>query len=416
MSEQALSGIKVIEYADFISGPFCTKLMADLGAEVIKIENSPIGDSARRTEPFLNDNPHPEKSGLFLYLNTNKRSITLNLKTQRGAEIFKELIKTADVLVENWAPSTMNKLGLGYESLNKLNHKLIMTSITPFGQTGPYSHFKGDDLTCWHMSGLAYHTPMGGVNNLDTDPPLKPGGRQSDFIAGSTAAIATMFAFIACQATGEGQYVDISQQESIACFLRQQIPYYTYDPTGVYQKWYGNRKSWLRGIGYLPCKNGYVVCGCREEYQWRSFLTLAVGQDWEQDERFRVLFMNGFDLYKFLDEFGSVRPIVIEWTMKHDKEEITALAQAKEIPIVPANSVEDLSTSPQFAERDFFVEIEHPCGSELRYPGAPYKLSRTPWQIGMPAPLIGQHNKEILCGRLGYTSQDLVMMRESGVI
>lgn len=416
MSEQALSGMKVIEYADYISGPFCTKLMADMGAEVIKIEEPALGDSARRAEPFLNDEPHPERSGLFLYVNTNKLGVTINVKTQRGAEIFKELIKTADVLVENLPPSTLNKLGLGYESLNKINPKLVMTSITPFGQTGPYSHFKGDDLICCHMSGLAYHTPMGGVNDPKTEPPLKPGGQQSDFVAGATAATATMFAYIACKANGKGQHIDVSQQESMSCFLRHQVPFYTYDPTGVYQKWYGTRDAWLRGIGYLPCKNGFVVCGCREEYQWRAFLELAVGRDWEKDERFSVLFAKGFDLYTFLEQYNSIRPIIVDWTLKHDKEEITLLAQAKEIPIVAANSAEDLLNSPQYADRKFFVNIEHPVAGKLQYPGAPYKLSRTPWQITRPAPLLGQHNEEVLCNRLGYTRENIKTWHESGII
>jgi crotonobetainyl-CoA:carnitine CoA-transferase CaiB-like acyl-CoA transferase len=213
-----------------------------------------------------------------------------------------------------------------------------------------------------------------------------------------------------------GQHVDISQQESIACFLRHQVSFYTYDPSGIYQKWYGSRELWLRGIGYLPFKNGYVVCGCREEYQWKAFLELAVGQDWEKDERLRLLFVNGFDLFKFLEEYNSVRPIIVEWTTQYDKEEITILAQAKGIPIVSANSAEDLLNSPQYAEREFFVDIEHPYTGKLRYPGAPYKLSRTPWRVQKPAPLIGQDNEEIFCKRLGYTNKDVKTMQEQGII
>ncbi len=416
MVSSALSDLKVIEYADFISGPFCGKLMADLGAEVIKIEGPSSGDSSRRHGPFFKDEPHPEQSGLFLYLNTNKKSLTLNLKTSTGASIFRELIQGADVLIENTPPSTMKDLGLDYGTLRQLNPRLVMTSITPFGQYGPYVHYKADDLICCQMSGLSYNTPFGGVNNQEEEPPLKPGGRQSDFIAGSTAAIATMFGLSARQTSGSGQYIDISQREAVASFLRHQIPFYTYDPQGIYLSWYGSRTQGRRGLGYLPCQNGYVANGCREEYQWKAFLEMVVGPGWENDERLKSLFSKGFDLFTFLDSWEIVRPIVTEWTARHTKEDITAAAQARGIPIVPYNSSEDVFKSSQFQAHGFFVEVDHPCTGKLRYPGAPYKLSGTPWQINSPAPLLGQHNEEILCNRLGYTRQDLVVMRQSGII
>jgi crotonobetainyl-CoA:carnitine CoA-transferase CaiB-like acyl-CoA transferase len=162
LADGALADLKVVEYADSISGSYCGKLMADLGADVIKIEAPTSGDTARKTGPFPNDIPDAEKSGLFLYLNTNKRSVTLDLTTKAGADIFRELVKTADVLIENTHPSTMAGLGLDYESLSQINPRLVMTSVTPFGQSGPYSQWKGNDLICTHMSGLAFHTPMGG--------------------------------------------------------------------------------------------------------------------------------------------------------------------------------------------------------------------------------------------------------------
>ncbi len=511
MNEQALSDLKVLEYADFISGPFCAKLMADLGAEVIKIEEPSFGDTARQTGPFPNDIPHPERSGLFLYLNTNKRSITLNPQTLTGANMFRELVKTADILVENISPSTMEKLGLDYESLRQLNPRLIMTSVTPFGQFGPYSHYKANDLICYQMSGLGYHTRAWGVE--PRLKPVKPGGRQSDFIAGSTAAVATMFAVAARQALGVGQHLDVSQQESIACFLRNGVSAYTYDPEGMYRNWFGSRaRTRRRGFGYLPCKDGYVINGSREEYQWRALMELVVGDEWEQDKRFKGALNGEFDVNTFLVEWGETigsvilewtmkrtkeevttaaqsrgvpivpwggsfgfgylrckdgyvvngcreeyqwRPllelvvgdewekderfkgapngeydfatftrewgatigsVILEWTTKHTREEVTTAAQSKGVPIVPCNSTEDLFKSSQFAERGFFVEIDHSETGKLSYPGAPYKLSETPWRVDQPAPLLGQHNEEILCGKLGYSKQDLVRLRESGVI
>ena len=417
MSEQALSDLKVIEYAESVSGPFCAKLMADIGADVVKVEESPLGDPARQVGPFPGDEPHPERSGLFLYLNTNKYSITLNPRTETGVKILKELIQTADILIENMPPATMKKLGLDYDSLNHLNPGLIVTSVTPFGQSGPYSDYKGNDLVCSHMSGLAYHTPAGGVDNPDEEPPLKPGGRQSDYIAGSTAAAATMFAVIHRRVTGLGQHIDVSQQESIACFLRHQVPYYTYDPE-QYAARYGDRtKSQLRGLfGYLPCLDGYVVNGSREEYQWKDLLEMVTGEDWEKNETVKEVLGGEFNLYTFLEKSDSIRPIILEWMMGHTKEEITAMAQERRIPIVSCNSAKDLFQSPHLAERKSFIEVEHSQAGRLTYPGAPYRFSETPWRVNSPAPLLGEHNEKILCGRLGYSWQNLAQMHASGII
>ena len=604
MSDGALSDLRVLEYSDFVSGPFCTKLMADLGAEVIKIERPSSGDTARQTGPFPSDIPHPELSGLFLYLNTNKRSITLDPGTSTGAVIFKELVKTVDILVENMPPSTMKRLGLDYESLRRINPRLIMTSITPFGQSGPYSHRRANDLICCQMSGIAYHTPIGGVDGPEK-PPLKPGGRQSDYIAGSTAAAATMLAVIARKTLGTGQHQDVSQHESIASFLRHQVAFHTYDPEleinlrqfdssrriprilpckdgfvvnrcreehqwkallelaagdewekdkrlrgalngefdlaavlteaektiqPVISEWTMQRtkeevlaavqssdipitspmaphgfvylpckdgfvvnrcregSQWqallglvggdewekdkrLRGLldgeldlaaflaeagtviwpmmtkwamqrtkeeilsaaqsrelpivlpggfygfGYLPCKDGYVISGCREAYQWRAFIGLVAGDSWEEDERFKGLLEGEFDIAVFLAEAGpAIWPMMTEWAEIRTREEITAAAQSKGIPIVPCNTTEDLFRSPHFLERQFLVEIDHPQAGRLRYPGAPYHLSETPWRVEQPAPLLGRHNQEILCERLGYSREELEAMRAAGII
>ena len=604
MSDAALSDLTVLEYSDFASGPFCAKLMADLGADVIKIEKPSSGDSARQAGPFPGDTPHPERSGLFLYLNTNKKSITLDASTETGARIFTELVKTADVLVENMPPGTMKELGLDYESLRRINPGLVMTSISPFGQSGPYSHRKANDLICCQMSGIAFHTPIGGVDS-PARPPLKPGGRQSEYIAGATAASATMFAVIARQTLGEGQHLDVSQQESIASFLRHQVAFHTYEPaaeaylrqfdsgarmrralpcrdgfvvhrcgdepqwrallelaagddwekdqrfTGILDRdldlsvllaaapetvqaaimeWTMHRtkeevvaaarnrdipvispagsyafgflpcrdgfvvnrcreksqwqtllelvagNAWEKdsklsgllagesdlagslseaadtiqpmimewtiqrtkdevttaaqdrgipimlpggfyGFGYLPCKDGHVVCGCREDYQWREYIGLVAGDGWQEDERFKGLLGEEFDLITFLTEVGPIIwPMLTEWATGRTREEVTVAAQSRGIPILPCNTTEEVFKSPQFSERQFLIEIDHPETGRLHYPGAPYHLSETPWRVERPAPLLGQHNEEILCERLGCSKEELASMRESGII
>ncbi len=510
MADGALADLRVVEYADSISGSYCGKLMADLGADVIKIEAPSSGDAARKTGPFPDDILDAEQSGLFLYLNTNKRSVTLDPATRAGADIFRELVKTADVLIESTSPSTMAGLGLDYESLRQIIPRLVMTSVTPFGQSGPYSTWKGNDLICTHMSGLAFHTPMGGVDS-DEKPPLKPGSRQSDFIAGSTAACATMFAVMARKKLDAGQHVDVSQHESIASFLRHQVAYYTYDPEGMayHQQFDRSMRVWpilsrpmpckdgyvfikcnqqsqwqalmglvagntwqneqhlkgmfegdfdqgiflttwgetirsmvvewtmqqteagalataqnlniplspsrYPGLGYLPCKDGYVVCGCREGYQWQQLLALVVGDELKDDERFRGLFDTDFDLVEFLTTTGPMLwPEIVKWAKGRTREEITTAAQGRGVPIVPCNTIEDLFESAHLRDRRFLVEIDHPQAGSLLYPGAPYRLSETPCAVDRPAPLLGQHNREILEDGLGLSAQELASMKATG--
>ncbi len=193
MVQGALYDLKILEYAQFISGPYCAKLMADLGAEVIKVEAPGLGDRARRYGPFPQDIPHPEKSGLFIYLNSNKKGITLDLHTTTGMKIFKELVRWADILVENNPPQFMKRLRLNYETLKEVNPRLIMISITPFGLTGPYRDYKTTELITFHMSGLGYETP-GSVDDPEKEPPLKAAGHQASFLGGTMGALLTLFA------------------------------------------------------------------------------------------------------------------------------------------------------------------------------------------------------------------------------
>ena len=214
MADSALSGLKVVELGDFIAAPYCAKLMADMGAEVIKIEPPGLGDSARRYGPFPNDEPHSERSLLFAYMNTSKLGITLDVTKPLGKRVFRELLKDADVLVEANPPKTMEELGLDYDSIKDVNPGLIVTSITPFGQTGPYRDYKATELVSFHIGGIGYPTP-GDVVNPDTSPPMKAPGHQADIMAGVTGASASMTALFAREFTGEGQHIDVSEQETL---------------------------------------------------------------------------------------------------------------------------------------------------------------------------------------------------------
>ena len=403
MGEGALSDLKVVEYADFISGPFCAKLMADLGADVVKVE-PPAGDTARRYGPFPGDVPHPEKSGLFLYLNTNKQGVTLDLTSAAGARIFKEIIGQADILIENHPPSMMIKLGLGYEALTKINPGLIMTSISPFGQSGPYRDYKTTNLVAMHMGSVGYYTP-GAVDDLQREPPLKGGGHQADFIAGLIAALMSLSGIFMRAATGVGQHIDLSEHEAVAFNLMRDLSSYTYD--GMLP---GRLKSQVRGFGsFVPCADGYVQLYMTDDRQWRGFLEAIGNPEWARDGRYG-------DAASRIGNWESLEAHVAAWTRKRRKEEIYHAVQSRHAACGPVNTIDEVLSSQQLASRGFFIEVDHPEAGTFRYPGAPCKLSETPFRVIRPAPRLGEHNEEILNQRLGHTRTELVRMRAAGVI
>ncbi len=403
MPDQALADLKVVEFGSFVSAPQCAKLLADLGAEVIKVEEPGVGDEARRKEPFAGDTPGIERSGLFAYLNTNKLGVTLNPKTSTGKSIFKELIKAADVLVENNSPKVMERLGLRYSDLEAVNPQLVMTSITPFGQYGSYKDFKACELNLYHVSGFGYQTTQ--TYKEPVLPPVKAGGCQSLFSAGTVGALATMCALRARKLIGQGQQVDISVQECMAGQLEMQFEYWTFEGQIIG----GLRTPFLAPMMPLRCKDGWVYTQCLEEHHFDNLVKAMGNPEWASSE----LFKDRLSRARYVD---ALEVMLNEWSSQYTKEEVFHMGQAEHVPIAPANNAEDLLNNPHLKAREFFIDIEHPVIGTAQYPGAPYRLSKTPWRIKRPAPLLGEHNEEIYCKRLGYTKQDLVKMKETGVI
>ena len=404
MENYALSDLKVVELASFISGPFCAKLMGDLGAEVIKVEEPGVGDEARRHEPFKDDIPHPERSGLFLYLNTNKLGVTLNLRTATGLRIFKELVRGADILVENNHPSLVEELGIEYQTLKEINPTLIMISISPFGQSGPYRDYKTSNLVSIHMGGIGYVTPWI-VDDLEHQPPLKGGGRQADFLAGLSAAIVTMAAVWQRQMSGLGCHIDLSEHEAVAAIVGRDLVSHTMDDLVQ-----------TRGVppvagafSLIRCKNGYFQVYVREDRQWWPFVEAIGSPGWAREERFK-------DPQSRTDNWDALEPLIWDSTKDINKEEIFHKCQADHIACAPANDMEEVFRSGHLEARGTFVEIDHPQAGKARYPRALHHLSRTPSRATCPAPLLGEHNGEIISGRLGYSREELVRMREAGVI
>jgi crotonobetainyl-CoA:carnitine CoA-transferase CaiB-like acyl-CoA transferase len=404
MPDAALSDIKVLDLTHHIAGPYCTKLLADFGAEVIKIEPPGRGDPARRAGPFYQDEPHPDKSGLFLHLNTNKLGATLNLKAPEGVRIFKELLKDADVVVENFAPRVMPGLGLSYQELAKVNPRVIMTSISNFGQTGPYRDFVATELTLFAMECQMSHT-----GSPDREP-IYLGGAVSQYLAGNSAALATMAGIMGARLQGEGQQIDVSIVESWLGTGAGIASLTKYIYSGLVEK----RSNAVGRI--FPAQDGFVHfvaagagAGPPPQRDWGRLVKLLDMPELLDDERFATFAARSENAGELLD---LVRP----WLAERTKFEITRLSQAERVFAAPLLMVDEVVNDPHNEARGFFEEVHHPATGPLRYPGAPAKMTETPRQAARPAPLLGQHNEEMYSGRLGYSRVDLVRLREAGII
>ncbi len=403
MAEQALSDARVLDLTWYIAGPFCTKLLADYGADVIKIEKPGEGDPARRMGPFFKDDPHPEKSGLFLYLNTNKKGITLNLKSETGKKIFKELVKDADILVESFSPGVMERLGLGFEELEKINPKLVMTSISNFGQTGPYRDYKTSDLITFAMGGAMNQT------GVPDRPPVHVARNLKLCECGWLAATGTLGAWWGARRDGIGEHVDVSLMEALLGSTdRRDTNLLTYAYTGFTTKRTNPTEGRMMIIpgGYFPCKDGWVIFVCTIP-SWPKLGTLLGRPDLHKDPRFQNLFD--------LTHASEIDGMVLEWLAERTKQQAAEEGQAMDIAVTPINTPKDVVNDKHLRERGFWIEIDHPVTGRLTYPGAPIDMGEGGFKVRMPAPLLGQHNKEVY-GKLGYTGEDLVRLRERGVI
>jgi crotonobetainyl-CoA:carnitine CoA-transferase CaiB-like acyl-CoA transferase len=403
VAEGPLGGVKVIEYCDFIAGPHCTKLFADLGAEVIKVEK-PEGDEARRRGPYLGDDPDPELSGLFLYQNTNKLGVTLNLDSPMGGNIFKKLLTDTDILVEDGAPGEMERLGLSYETLRRVNPSIIMASITPFGQDGPYRDYKAYYLNTYHASGAGYVLPAASPN-ADREP-IKGGGYVGECDTGTYASVSIAAALFWRNTGGCGQYIDISKQEAMMCLERMNIV--RYYMIGKSPSRVGVNR--VRDTLLLCRDGGYVIVVIYPDKQWRGVVEALGKPEWSKEEKFST--------QKLRDSnFEALKVYLKEEALKYDSEDLFFKIQAQGAACAPICSAEQVFKSPQTKARDFFAEIEHPAAGALMYPGLPYRLppAISP-RRNHAAPLLGQHNEEVYCNRLGYSKQDLVKMKEAGVI
>jgi crotonobetainyl-CoA:carnitine CoA-transferase CaiB-like acyl-CoA transferase len=302
-------------------------------------------------------------------------------------------------LIENNPRREMMKLGLGYRGLKKLKPSLIMTSITPFGHTGPYRDYKGSDLISSHTSGEAFGNPAEGVNDMERYSPLRGPMHAAEFMTGLTAAASTMSAIL----SRRGRHIDISAQEALASVTRQELAFCLCE--GLYPTRQIGRKR--RGGILYPCKDGYVCIWIGPH--WQKLVKMMGDPDWAQAELFR-------DNASRSEHMEDCNRLIELWTKQYTMAEIDRMGIEHDVPLSPVRSAKELVADEQLESRGFFVEIDHPVAGRLKYPGAPYKLSATPWKIRRRAPLLGEHNEEIYNGTLGYSQSELARMRQAGII
>lgn len=402
---QALAGLRVLELGSLVSASYAAKLLADLGADVVKVEDRLKTDTARRYGPFLSDRPDRDTSGAYQYLNANKRGVAIDLSTATGRNLLGELARGADLLIENFPPEQMERWRLDYASLEKINPSLVVTSITPFGWTGPYRGYLGNDLLAWHASGAGHHF-LGDPGRA----PLRPPFYHAEHWAAVCAAAASLIALEIKEAAGIGQHVDISVADVfVVLVMGYQLPTVFHD-RGVT----ANRKGIeFRGhapAGMLRCKDGYVFIMTLGENQW-SGLRQAMGNPaWADEPLFDV---PAWERVAYADE---ILAMMEGWLMSHTKDEIFRLCQANRVPATAVYDTSELVLQPHLAARDFWVDLPISAGQTARAPGAPYVFSETPWRLSQPAPKRGQHNAKVLQGNLGVSREQMARLWRAGVL
>jgi len=379
-NDNLLSDIKVLDLSQGVAGPFCGKLLAGFGAEVIKIEPPGTGDPSRSSEPFLGGSPTHESSALFAYINTSKKSVTLDPAVPEQSQAINRLAQDCDILIESFAPGHLESFGLGYADLSESSPNLIYVSVTPFGQTGPYSQYKGSDIVAQAAGALMY------TIGLPDKSPLKVGGESGLYTTGVSAFSAAMLALYARDTQGIGQHVDISAMEVMTV---SQIHSSIYAQFG--------RTPARRGTNLVRAKDGWVSPGLEtgvQESTWTKVCELIGKPELVDDPRFITMESRRANQQDLLD-------VIEDWAGSKPKEEIYHTLQALRTITGYVATVEDLLKSKQFVYREFFQSV-----GDAVHPGAPFQMDGSDWQT-QPAPKLGEHNQEILTTRLGYSMDEL---------
>jgi CoA:oxalate CoA-transferase len=391
-----LENVVVIDLTRILSGPFCTMLLADFGARVIKIEPPGYGDESRLLGPHINS-----ESTFFMSVNRGKQSMTLNLKTEEGRALLKELIKRADILVENYRPGTMKKWGLGYEDVRNLNPKLIYASISGFGQSGPYMKLPAYDIVVQGMSGIM------SITGQQDGPPTRVGTSIGDIVPGLFTMIGIMMALYHRTFTGEGQRLDIAMLDSLVAILENAIA--RYQVQKEVPKPIGNRHPAITPFDSFSTKDGYIIVAAGNPKLFEQLCTLLGLPGLVEDERF--------------SEYASrhqhekeLKPILDMAFSRYTQAQALAMLEKAGIPCGPINTIDRIMKDPQVTDRDMMVDMEHPIAGMLKLAGIPIKMSLTPGAVERPSPILGQHTDQILREFLGKTKAEIDELRRMNVL
>ena len=391
-----LKGIRVLDLTRILAGPYATMILRDLGAEVIKIEQPGSGDEARDFGPFKND-----FSLYFMSVNRGKKSVTLNLKSPRGKELFLELVKDSDILVENFRPGTMEKLGLDYESLKMHHPSLLYAACSGFGQTGPYAMRGAYDMIIQGMGGII------SITGEPDRPPVRVGTSIGDITSALFTAIGILSALRHRDRTGEGQLIDVGMLDcQVAILENAMVRYFS---TGDIPRPLGRRHPAITPFEVFESADGYVVIAIGNNELWRKFCEHVDRPELIDDERFHTNALR-------TDNHESLFPILAEIMSRHTTDAWVEALEAIGVPCGPVNTVDKVANDPQVLARDMIAEVEHDITGTVQIPGIPIKLSETPGQIDAPAPNLGEHTSEVLTGLLGLGAEEVNQLKQDGVV
>lgn len=391
MTPLPLDGLRVLDCTQFMAGPFCTLLLADMGADVIKVERPQGGDDVRRAAPDINGVSAP-----FLIINRNKRSLAIDLKTPQGNAAFLRVASTADVIVENFRPGTLARLGLGYEQLSEVNHSIIFCSISGFGQSGPYQHRGGFDLVAQGMSGIMSVTGSPGSD------PVKVGVPITDLAAGMYGANAVMAAYIHRLKTGQGQRIDTSLLEAgIALTFWETAIYWA---SGEIPTPLGSAHRLNAPYQALKCQDKYITIGAANQNNWERLVEALGRQDLLAHPEFETDPLRRQNYMALASELECT-------LLTHPADHWLSLLEQAGVPSGPINTMAEVYDDPHVLDRDMVVYMDHPVAGRIKTIGFPVKLSKTPVRFQRPAPLLGQHTESVL-EESGFTTQEITNLVE----
>jgi CoA:oxalate CoA-transferase len=390
-----LEGLVVVDMTRVLAGPFCTMMLADLGATVVKVERPEGGDDSRAFGPFVKG-----ESAYFMSINRGKKSVTLDLKSPRGKELLRRLVEKADVLVENFKPGVMKKLGLDYETLRQVNPRLVYAASTGFGQTGPYSARPAYDLVIQGMGGLM------SITGPDGDHPTKVGSSVADIFAGIFTCIGILAALQNRARTGTGQMVDVAMLDCMVAILENAVSRYV--ASGESPRPLGNRHPSIAPFSTVPTSDGMITLAAGNDELWRRFCKIA-GLTVAEDPRF----LTNADR---VAHWAELEPLVTAATAQKPTAHWLEVLQAADVPCGPINDIGAVLGDPHVLARRMLVEVMHPVAGAMKVPGVPVKFSETPAEVQGPAPVLGQHNDEVWCGMLGVRQEEVRQLRDQRVI